>query len=133
TVLCPARWLLPATDLPAHGTAWPGWERALDAWRLRLRVAASIVLCENDLRLPLNLDDRLHRALLRARLDRAGEVELREAPSPGDLAWIGRAHEFLLQLRLARPRAAAQQPRPLPRPVARGTGHLPGISGWLHA
>ena len=135
TVLSVARWLLTAGDLPAHGAAWPGWESALEAWRLRLRVPAAIVLCEGELRLPLNLDHQLHRALLRARLGRAREVELREAPGPGDLAWIGRACEFLLPLRLASRSAAGQQRAAVtpPRTVARGAGHLPGISPWLHA
>jgi thiopeptide-type bacteriocin biosynthesis protein len=134
-VLCPARWLLTAADLPAHKTVWPEWESALEAWRLRLRAPAAVVLCQNELRLPLNLDHRLHRALLRARLDRAREVELREAPSPADLAWADRACEFLLPLRLASPRAAGERRTtvPLPRVVERSAGHLPGISSWLHA
>ncbi len=135
SVLSPARWLLTAGDLPARTATMPEWETALDAWRRRLRAPAAVVLCQSDLRLPLDLDHPAHRALLRARLGRAGQVELREAPAPADLAWLGRAHELLIALRLVRPRPAGPQPRtvPLPRAVARDAGHLPGRSPWLYA
>lgn len=135
TVLSPARWLLTAADLPPRTTPLSDWETALDAWRRKLRAPAAVVLCETDLRLPLNLDQPLHRALLRARLDRARHVELQEAPAPADLTWMGRAHELLIPLRLARPQAAERRPRnsPLPRPVERNAGHLPGRSPWLYA
>lgn len=133
-VLCPARWLLRAADLPARGAALTDWESALESWRRRARVPDGVVLCESELRLPLNLGHHLHRVVLRARLDRARQVELREAPASADLAWLGRAHEFLVPLRLASP-AAGQQgrtARPL-QAVMRDAGHMPGISGWLHA
>ncbi len=135
SVLCPARWLLAAGDLPARTATLPEWETALDAWRRRLRAPAAVVLCQSELRLPLDLDHPVHRALLRVRLGRDGRVELREAPAPADLAWLGRAHELLISLRLARPSPAKQQPRalPLPRAVARDAGHLPGRSPWLYA
>lgn len=135
TVLSPARWILTATDLPARPLPLSDWEAALEAWRRRLRVPAAVVLRETDLRMPLDLGYPLHRALLRSRLDRAREVELQEAPASADLAWIGRAHELHLLLRLARPRAAERKPR-APSPVhavARGAGHLPGHSPWLYA
>ncbi|MEV7970543.1 lantibiotic dehydratase [Sphaerisporangium sp. NPDC088356] len=130
TVLSSARWLLRVTDLPAHNAALPDWESALDAWRRRLRVPAAVVLCESDQRLPLDLGRPLHRALLRARLDRAHQVELRESPAPADLAWLGRAHELLIALRLARPRTAERPPR---RRFPLDGGHLPGCSPWLYA
>ena len=133
-VLSPARWLLAGSDLPSRDADCPRWEEELHAWRARRHVPTAVVLCEGELCLPLDLDHRLHRAMLRARLGRAHQVELREAPSPGDLAWIGRAHEFLLPLRLASPRPEPhRQPPTPPRPVARDAGHLPGISAWLHA
>lgn len=134
SVLSPARWLLAAADLSARTATMPEWETALDAWRRRLRVPAVIVLCQSDLRFPLDLDHPAHRALLRARLGRGGQVELREAPAPADLAWLGRTHELLVSLRLARSRPAERHPRtvPLPRPVARDAGHLPGRSPWVY-
>jgi thiopeptide-type bacteriocin biosynthesis protein len=138
SVLCPARWLLSARDLPARSAPTPEWEAALEAWRRRFRVPAAVVLSETDLRLPLDLDDRLHRALLRSRIDRSDKpVELREGPTSADHAWCGRTHELVIPLRLARPCEAAppRQPRSHgpPRPVARDAGHLPGRGTWLYA
>jgi class I lanthipeptide synthase len=92
------------------------------------------VLCQGELRLPLDLDDRLHRVLLRTRLDRAGRVELREAGDQSDLAWVGRACELLVPLTLARPQAAEDRPRIVrPTTVTRGDALLPGHSPLLHA
>lgn len=135
TVLSPARWLLSVSDLPPRTAPLSDWETALDAWRRRLRAPAAVVLCESELRLPLDLERPLHRALLRARLARARKVELQEAPEPADFDWIGRAHEVLVQMRLARPGAAELSPKfslPL-RPTGRDAGHLPGRSPWLYA
>ncbi|MGH3865774.1 MAG: lantibiotic dehydratase [Pseudonocardiaceae bacterium] len=133
SVLCPARWLPAAGDLPARTATMPEWETALDAWRRRLRAPAAVVLCQSELRLPLDLDHPAHRALLRVRLGRHGRVELREAPAPTDLAWLGRAHELLISLRLARPAEQQLRTAPLPQAVARDAGHLPGCSPWLYA
>jgi thiopeptide-type bacteriocin biosynthesis protein len=132
TVLSPARWLLKADDLAPRTASTSGWDAALTRWRSRLRVPTAVVLCEVDLRLPLDLDRPLHRALLRSRLDRAGGVELREAPSPADLAWAGRTHEFLLPLRLARPTRAVRPPLPAAEPAERDAEDLPGASPRLH-
>ncbi|HEY5833933.1 lantibiotic dehydratase [Streptomyces sp.] len=135
TVLSPARWLLSASDLPWHTAPSAEWNAAFETWRSQLRAPTAVVLCETDLRLPLDLDRPFHRALLRARLDRAHQVELQEAPAPDSLAWFGRAHELLVQMRLARPRLAEQQAHatmPL-RTVERAAGHLPGRSPWLYA
>ncbi|WP_460077586.1 lantibiotic dehydratase [Streptomyces variabilis] len=135
SVLSPARWLLTAADLPKPAAPRAEWEGALEAWRRRLRAPEVVVVCESDLRLPLDLGQPLHRMLLRNRLDAAREVELQEAPTSADLAWAGRAHEFLLPLRLARPRAAERKPvTPSPlQAVERDAGHLPGRSEWLYA
>jgi thiopeptide-type bacteriocin biosynthesis protein len=131
SVLSPARWLLTADDLPGRRAARHDWDSALDARRRRRRVPAALVLVENELRLPLDLDHPTHRALLRARLDRAGAVELREGHTPADVAWIGRAHELLITMSLARPRAADRRQRT--RAAIRDSGHLPGRSRWLCA
>src|SRR6266498_487195 len=137
TVLCPARWLLPAADLPPASATLPDWDAAFTAWRQRWRVPAAVALCEADLRLPVNLDHRAHRALLRTRLDRARQVELREAPTPADLGWFGRAHEILIPLRATGGRPSSPERR---RSVgarlcvaARDAAELPGRSAWLHA
>lgn len=133
-VLAPARWLLVADDLAAPGCAMPAWEKTLSAWRARWRVPSAAVLCQGELRLPLNLDDRLHRVLLRTRLDRAGRVELRETGDQSDLAWAGLPCELLVPLTVARPQAAGDYPRTeRPAAVARGEALLPGHSAILHA
>lgn len=135
TVLSPARWLLTAADLPKPAAPLAEWEGALEKWRRRLRAPEAVVVCESDLRLPLDLRQPLHRVLLRNRLDAAREVALQEAPTAADLAWMGRAHEFLLPLRLAHPRAAERTsvtPSPL-QVIERDAGHLPGRSPWLYA
>lgn len=133
-VLAPARWLLAADDLPAPGCAMPAWEQAISAWRARWHVPSDVVLCEGDLRLPLDLDDRLHRALLRARLGRASRVELREAGRSGELAWAGRACELLIPLTLARAQPVEDRPHTaLSAAVARGDALMPGYSALLHA
>lgn len=135
SVLAPARWLLTATDLPKPAAPPAEWDEALETWRRRLRAPQAIVVCESDLRLPLDLSQPLHRMLLRNRLDAAREVELQEAPTAADLAWMGRAHEFLLPLRLARPRAAERKAVPTSpfQAIKRDAGHLPGRSEWLYA
>lgn len=111
-----------------------GWEQAISAWRARWHVPSDVVLCEGDLRLPLDLDDRLHRALLRARLNRASRVELREAGRCDELAWAGRACELLVPLILARSQPTEDRPHTaLSTAVARADALVPGYSALLHA
>ena len=64
-VLSAARWLLKPTDLPPARSGTVAWDHALSTWRDRWRVPSTVVLCESDLRLPLDLDDRRDRRLLR--------------------------------------------------------------------
>ncbi|WP_326596573.1 lantibiotic dehydratase [Streptomyces sp. NBC_01803] len=132
TVLAAARWLLTGADLPERSAGAAEWEKALETWRKRLRVPPSVVVCENELRLPLDMDHPVQRALLRARLERAGRVELREAPTLADLAWIGRAHELLVPLLHAGPRQRQAEPQAEGRPVVPGAGHVPGRAAWLY-
>ena len=136
TVLCPARWLLRAADLPPAGAALADWDAAFTAWRQRWRVPTAVALCEADLRLPLDLNLRAHRALLRTCLDRARQTELRETAVPADLGWLGRAHEILMPLRAAGGRSPSSEPRRLmgeqPRVVARDAAELPGGSTCLY-
>jgi len=97
-VLSPARWLLAAGDLPGPGAAPAEWEAAFGAWRQRWRVPRHVAVTDHDRRLPLDLDHAFHRDLLRSRLRRAGQLELRESAAPGELGWIGRAHQVVLPL-----------------------------------
>ncbi len=97
-VLSPARWLLAAGDLPGPGAALAAWEAAFGAWRQRWRVPRHVAVTDHDRRLPLDLDHAFHRDLLRSRLRRAGQLELRESAAPGELGWIGRAHQVVLPL-----------------------------------
>jgi thiopeptide-type bacteriocin biosynthesis protein len=106
TVIAPARWILRSRDLPAPGQALAVWENSLNAWRSRWRVPRYLTIVQGDLRLPLDADCRAHRTILRTRLDRAGTLEIREAPDPAGQEWAGRACEFLVPLTLAVPTAA---------------------------
>ncbi|MFI8811363.1 MULTISPECIES: lantibiotic dehydratase [unclassified Streptomyces] len=125
TVLAPARWLITADDLPGRDAAMRAWETALETQRDRLRIPTLVLVVDDDQRLPLDLDHPLHRHMLRRSLNAARQLELREAPSPAAVAWLGRSHELLLPLVLNAP-ATAPHFSSLPRPTAAGTGHLPG-------
>lgn len=125
TVLAPARWILSAADLPAGCEAMETWEKGLDVWRERWNVPTNIVLVQDELRLPLNLDYRLHRTVVRTRLGRAGQLELREAPGAAGDDWIDRPCELLVPLTTPttpnagsprRPVEAAQAPHPVLHP-----------------
>ncbi|MFJ3100405.1 lantibiotic dehydratase [Streptomyces sp. NPDC086835] len=131
TVLAPARWLLAADQLPGPSAERPVWEEAFDRWRTRQKLPARVVLVEMEMRLPLDLDVPLHRELLRARLAKAREVEVREAPlpatgstSPSAGGFMGRAHEFLTVLHTTAPTTAGPVLPAVPAPVA----ELPGAS-----
>ena len=52
--------------------------------------------------------ETLHARILHGHLQRHPEVDLTEAPSGGDLGWIGHAHEIVMPLVSTRP--------PLPHP-----------------
>jgi thiopeptide-type bacteriocin biosynthesis protein len=136
TVLFPARWLLRATDLAARGAAFPAWDAGFTAWQQRWRVPAAVAVSEADQRLPLNLRRAAHRALLRARLDHAGVIELREAPTDEEVGWIGRAHEFVLPLHATSgppDSPGVSGPTARPRAIARGAAQMAGASAWLQA
>ncbi|MGW2868703.1 lantibiotic dehydratase [Kitasatospora sp. NPDC001225] len=98
-ILATARWRLNAADLPAQGHGPLEWERAFDGVRHRLRIPAHVDLGDGDQRLRIDLDQRPHRQLLRAHLNRSGKAVLRQAPEPTDLGWAdGRATEIVLPL-----------------------------------
>jgi lantibiotic biosynthesis protein len=127
TVLAAARWILTSTDLePARDTR--AWDSQLATWRQRWRVPTRIVLRESELRLPLNLDYALDRALLHTRLGKSGRIELQEDSPSGGYGWIGRPAELLIPLTLATP-----QQRKLPVITRPGRVHRPGGSAVVRA
>ena len=125
TILSPARWVLPAGELPGPRAAMAEWEEALRAWQSRWHVPAHTAVVGLDRRQPMDLQHPSHRLLLRTRLRRAGQVELREAAAPEDLGWIGRAHELVLPLEAAVPR----RPRPGPRRIPAASASRASAAG----
>jgi thiopeptide-type bacteriocin biosynthesis protein len=125
TVLSAARWLLTSGHLAATRA---GWEADLRTWRDRWKVPARVVLCQADLRLPLDLDQPLDRWLLRSRLEKAEQIELRQDAPAGGLGWVGRAVELVIPM-VADP----APPRRLPATAPPGIVHQPGDAVLLRA
>ncbi|CCK32121.1 lantibiotic dehydratase-like protein [Streptomyces davaonensis JCM 4913] len=128
TILAPARWLLSAEELPGRAAPMADWDKALARWRERLCVPDHLALVEDGQQLPLDLDQHIHRALLRASVDRNRVVELRESTTAQDWAWIGRPHQLLIPLANSTP---ADPPR-LPDASAAAPG-APSQSTVLYA
>ncbi|GAA1264637.1 lantibiotic dehydratase [Saccharothrix xinjiangensis] len=132
TVLSAARWVLTAADLDARPEAdrpgARGGEQALRSWRQRWGVPARVVLVQGELRLPVDLDHVLDRALLYARLERTDRIELHEDGPPDGQGWIGRPAELLIPMTAITPPA-----RPLPATAAPGAALQPGDSALVHA
>jgi len=127
TVLSAARWILTAPDLAAQA----GDKATADAvrsWRRRWRVPAQVVLCNGELRMPLDLDHDLDHGLLRAQAQRAGRIELHEDGPPVGQGWIGRPAELLIPMTAITPPT-----RPPPATAAPGAVLRPGGSAVLHA
>ncbi|MER5929727.1 lantibiotic dehydratase [Streptomyces sp. NPDC002054] len=132
TILTQARWLLMAADLPGRKASTEEWENAFTAWRDRLRVPMQVAIIEYDQRLPLDLSHPVHRRALRAHLDNARRLELREVPDADAHGWIGRAHEIWLSLGRLQP-DTADVPRPRPAAPPTPGRHLPGAGDVLLA
>ncbi|MFJ2441075.1 lantibiotic dehydratase [Streptomyces sp. NPDC087658] len=132
TILTQARWLLMAADLPGRKASTEEWENAFTAWRDRLRVPLQVAIIEYDQRLPLDLSHPVHRRVLRAHLDNARRLELREVPDADAHGWIGRAHEIWLSLGRLQP-DTADVPRPRPAAPPAPGRHLPGAGDVLLA
>jgi thiopeptide-type bacteriocin biosynthesis protein len=132
TILMQARWLLTADDLPSRKAPRHEWENAFTAWRERLRVPTKVAAIEYDQRLPLDLSHPVHLRVLRAHLDNARRVELREVPDADAHGWIGRAHEIWLSLSRSEPETP-YAPRPRPARAVAPERHLPGSGSVLHA
>lgn len=133
-VLSTARWQLTSADMPGRAATSEQWDKALSEWRARWDAPAVLVLVEGELRLPLDLDQRISRTLLRAQLEHAGRAELREGSSEEEVAWIGRPHEIVVPMRR---RAADDVPdsrrRASLRLVDPADTRLPGGSDYLCA
>lgn len=123
TILSPARWILTADVLSNHSR-----DAELVAWRRRWRLPAEVVLCHGELKLPLNLDHRLDRELLRHRLAQAGRAELQEDAHPDQRGWIGRPAELLIPMAVNTPSRRALPPLRSP-----GLLERPGNSVIVHA
>ena len=134
-VLSPARWRLPATALPGRQASWPQWAGALNAWREQRRVPGLVHLVEGDQRLPLDLAEPAHCAVLRAHLASTAHASVTEAPADSDHGWSGgRPHEIIFPLTAIRPARWPLLPAPVPaRLVRAGHGHLPATAGVLLA
>ncbi|MFI7077568.1 lantibiotic dehydratase [Micromonospora sp. NPDC049903] len=134
TVLSPARWLLPAIDLPSPVASWPQWVGVLASWRNAVACPQRVYLGEGDQRIVLDLDELAHLAVLRDHLGRTDMAVLHAAPVADAAGWIdGRAHEVVIPL------AATTDPVPPPQrlttaPVVdvRAHGHLPGAGDRLY-
>lgn len=92
-------------------------------------------LTEGDQRLPLDLAEDAHRAVLRARLASAPHAVLTEAPGVPELGWCGgRPHEIIIPVCAIRPPRWPELPAPVTsRVLTRGHGHFPGTSRVLLA
>jgi thiopeptide-type bacteriocin biosynthesis protein len=135
TVLAPAQWNLTTDDLPAPSASWPQWHDAVAAWRRRYRVPAAVHLAETDNLLRLDLRQSMHRALLRAHLNRRGHANLHQAPGPDAYGWLGgHAHEICVPLTSTVPALPAPPAAQLTRSRVIGSdhGHVPGHSRWLY-
>lgn len=132
TLLSPARWLLPAATLPDPAADWGGWDEALTAWRRQTGLPTRVYAGNGDQRIPLDLDEPAHRAVLRSLLKPAAALTLRAAPATDTAGWIGgRAHEIVIPLASTRP--GAPPPRLPRRPLrARDHGYLPGSPGRFY-
>src|SRR6266511_2647536 len=141
TVLAPARWFMTANDLSRacgtvgtnvpHGAHRDGddqWDNAFGRWRRRWQVPARVIVCHGELRLPLDFDQPVDRALLRTRLARADRLEVREDGPADGHGWLGRPAEFTIPMTLTTPTA-----RRLPVTAPPGPTHRPGDSAVVHA
>ncbi|MFI2214749.1 lantibiotic dehydratase [Streptomyces sp. NPDC020141] len=123
-VVAPARWR-PSPDMLGTDGPTARWRAAFEEWRSSLGVARHVLAAAGDRVCALDLDEPLHREVLRQELRdggvrdgvvRDGGVEVYEdlAAGPGAFGWLGgRAHEIAVSLtRLPDP--APPRPRPGP-------------------
>jgi thiopeptide-type bacteriocin biosynthesis protein len=131
SVLAPATWRIRPSDLPSPDASAARWRHSVTAWRQRMRVPATVEVGDSDRALRLDLDRGADTALLRAELQQAGQVTLREAPEPGAYGWFdARPHEITLAMAATNIPLRPAQPIPTTPPVVvdRNHGQLPGAS-----
>lgn len=133
-VLSPARWRLPAADLPGRTAVWATWDAALTDWCTRRRLPHTVILVDGDWRLPLDLVENAHRVLLREHLAASSQAVLEEGPAQDAAGWLdGRAHEIVVPLATRQPQVMRRPPRPTLRRIVRPGEHglPPGTSPLL--
>jgi thiopeptide-type bacteriocin biosynthesis protein len=111
-VLSPAQWRLGPGDVD---DATHGLDEWLNAWRVRWRVPRLVYLASTDNRLLLDLDDRSHRAQLRAAMQRARHHRLtvHEALPGPDHGWLpGPRGPLMVELVVPLVRASSAGPGP---------------------
>ena len=119
SILAPARWRIPAGELPGPCAPWSVWTAAIAGLRGRLGLPTVVSVGRADQQLRLNLDEPMGLSLLRAHLDKEPDPTVREASTPADHGWLGgRAHEIVVPL------AATTPPARSPA-VVTGVGPLP--------
>ncbi len=109
-VLTPARWRIPADELPRHDVDHDVWRKELDGWLRRWSCPVIVELRDDDRSLRLDLTEPVHAAILRAHLARHGHAILTEAIPEAAYGWFdGHAHEIAIPL----VRAGTPAPNPL--------------------
>ncbi|QMU73262.1 lantibiotic dehydratase [Streptacidiphilus sp. P02-A3a] len=140
-VLAPARWLVPAELLLlAEDATDRRWRHGVDRWREAWRLPETVLAGRGDQRLPLDLDDPVHLALLRRACRGRDTVAVTEPPG-GVAAWRAtgwprgphgpHTAEFVLPLRPV-PRQAVPVAPAVPAAEVPDEVHLPG-GRWLCA
>ncbi len=130
TILCPARWLLSATDLPGEPATTREWDTAFAKWRQQVCLPDWVSLGGGDQCIRLHLSEPSHRVLVRDDLRRTGQVMLRSAPTPDDLGWTaGRVHEVVIPVRATRQVGPVRWPGQV---TGRHHGFLPMQDGRLY-
>lgn len=132
TIVSPATCRITATDLP-HDTDLHRWADRLAALREQRRIPARVLAVRGDQRLPLDLEEISHAALLRADLTRSHAIALAEQPGLDAFGWLdGHAHEIVAPLVATTPARGTSRPVPhRDHLLAAGHGHLPGSSRWM--
>lgn len=134
TVLSSACWRLTTADVAPASASWEVWEDSMARCRARYRLPDAVDLGAADQRLRLDLTEKAHLQLLRADLDRWGQVTLHEAPDSTACGWFdGHAHEITAAF-AATQKPSRPEPSPTRRPavILRSHGYLPGGSGWAY-
>ncbi|WP_169501734.1 lantibiotic dehydratase [Kribbella catacumbae] len=131
-IISPATWRITDIDLPAE-TDLQVWAQRLTELRAQRRIPVRVLAIRGDQRLPLDLDQISHVAVLRADLARGRTITLTEQASVEAFGWLdGHAHEIVAPLIATTPTRRTTLPTPGPQHVvAPGHGYLPAVSCWM--